>query len=187
METLNLLRSGQLAGSKRLKLSCGLTQFPSEIFALADSLEILDLSNNHLTALPDELERLKRLKIVFFTNNDFEEIPEVLSQCRSIKMVSFKSNQVSTVSEHALPPSIRWLILTNNKIEKLPASFGIMSQLQKLMLAGNRLQSLPQEMAECLNLELIRLSANQLQELPSPRCGGPLGQARKTASDQRTA
>ncbi|HEY9601090.1 MAG TPA: leucine-rich repeat-containing protein kinase family protein, partial [Allocoleopsis sp.] len=166
METLNLLRSGQLAGSKRLKLSCGLTQFPSEIFALADSLEILDLSNNHLTALPDEFERLKRLKIVFFTNNDFEEIPEVLSQCRSLKMVSFKSNQVSTVSEHALPPSIRWLILTNNKIEKLPASFGSMSQLQKLMLAGNRLQSLPQEMAECLNLELIRLSANQLQELP---------------------
>ncbi len=75
METLNLLRSGQLAGSKRLKLACGLTQFPSEIFALADSLEILDLSNNHLRALPDEFERLKHLKIVFFTNNDFAQRP----------------------------------------------------------------------------------------------------------------
>lgn len=167
METLNLLRSGQLAGSKRLKLECGLTEFPSEIFALADSLEILDLSNNHLKALPDEFERLKHLKIVFFTNNDFEEIPSVVSQCRDLKMVSFKSNQVATVGEHALPPSIRWLILTNNKIEKLPASLGSMSQLQKLMLAGNRLQSLPEEMASCLNLELIRLSANQLQALPS--------------------
>ncbi|HEY9727169.1 MAG TPA: leucine-rich repeat-containing protein kinase family protein [Chroococcales cyanobacterium] len=166
METLNLLRSGQLAGSKRLKLECGLTQFPSEIFPLADSLEILDLSNNHLRTLPDEFERLKHLKIVFFTNNDFEEIPSVLSQCRDLKMVSFKSNQVASVGEHALPPSIRWLILTNNKIEQLPASLGSMSHLQKLMLAGNRLQSLPEEMAECLNLELIRLSANQLQALP---------------------
>ncbi len=166
METLNLLRSGQLAGSKRLNLACGLTQFPSEIFALADSLEILDLSNNHLRALPDEFERLKHLKIVFFTNNDFEEIPSVLSQCLGLKMVSFKSNQIASVGEHALPPSIRWLILTNNKIEKLPASLGSMSQLQKLMLAGNRLQSLPDEMASCLNLELIRLSANQLQRLP---------------------
>lgn len=166
METLNLLRSGQLAGSKRLKLECGLTEFPSEIFALADSLEILDLSNNHLRALPDEFERLKHLKIVFFTNNDFEEIPSVLSQCHDLKMVSFKSNQVATVGEHDLPPSIRWLILTNNKIEKLPASLGSMSQLQKLMLAGNRLQSLPEEMASCLNLELIRLSANQLEQLP---------------------
>ncbi|HAJ64948.1 MAG TPA: protein kinase [Cyanobacteria bacterium UBA8543] len=166
METINLLRSGQLAGSKRLKLACGLTQFPSEIFALADSLEILDLSNNHLRALPDEFERLKHLKIVFFTNNDFEEIPTVLSQCLGLKMLSFKSNQVASIGEHALPPSIRWLILTNNKIEKLPASLGNMRHLQKLMLAGNRLQSLPEEMASCFNLELIRLSANQLQELP---------------------
>lgn len=166
METINLLRSGQLAGSKRLKLACGLTEFPAEIFALADSLEILDLSNNHLSALPDEFERLKHLKIVFFTNNDFEEIPAVLSQCLGLKMVSFKSNRVGTVGDRALPPSIRWLILTNNKIEKLPASLGSMSHLQKLMLAGNRLQSLPEEMAECKNLELIRLSANQLQTLP---------------------
>ncbi|HEY9833154.1 MAG TPA: leucine-rich repeat-containing protein kinase family protein, partial [Stenomitos sp.] len=166
MATLNLLRSGELAGSKRFKLSCGLTQFPSEIFDLADSLEILDLSNNHLSALPDEFERLKHLKIVFFTHNDFEEIPEVLSQCPNLKMVSFKSNQLATVGEDTLPPSIRWLILTNNQIEKLPASFGNMSHLQKLMLAGNKLESLPEEMASCLNLELIRLSANQLQELP---------------------
>ena len=161
-----MLRSGQLAGSKQLKLACGLTQFPSEIFELADSLEILDLSNNHLKALPDEFERLKHLKIAFFTNNDFWEIPAVLSQCFGLNMVSFKSNQIETVGEHAFSPSLRWLILTNNKIEQLPASIGSMSHLQKLMLAGNRLQSLPEEMASCLNLELIRLSANQLQGLP---------------------
>jgi len=166
METLNELRSGQLAGSKRLKLECGLTQFPSEILALADSLEILDLSNNHLKALPDEFERLKHLKIVFFTNNDFEEIPEVMRQCLGLKMVSFKSNQVASVGEHALPPKLRWLILTDNKIEKLPASLGSLSYLQKLMLAGNRLQSLPESMASCKNLELIRISANQLTRLP---------------------
>ena len=166
METLNLLRSGQLAGSKRLKLECGLSEFPSEIFALADSLEILDLSNNHLRALPDEFERLKHLKIVFFTNNDFEAIPEVLSQCPDLKMVSFKSNQIASVGEYALPQKLRWLILTDNKIEKLPASLGSLSHLQKLMLAGNRLQSLPESMASCKNLELIRLSANQLTGLP---------------------
>ncbi|NEQ22831.1 MAG: serine/threonine-protein kinase [Microcoleus sp. SIO2G3] len=166
METLNLLRSGKLAGSKRLKLECGLTQFPSEILALADSLEILDLSNNRLKTLPDEFGRLKHLKIVFFTNNDFEEIPEVIGQCLSLKMVSFKSNQVATVGERTLPHSLRWLILTNNKIEKLPASFGSLSQLQKLMLAGNRLQSLPESMASCKKLELIRLSTNQLTSLP---------------------
>src|SRR3569832_478533 len=108
METLNRLGSFQLAGSKQLKISCSLTEFPSEILAIADSLEILDLSNNHLRALPDEFERLKHLKIVFFTNNEFEEIPSVLSQSPDRKMVSFKSNQIASVGEYALPPSLRW-------------------------------------------------------------------------------
>ena len=166
METLDLLRSGELAGSKRLNISCSLTQFPAEIFDLADSLEILDLSNNHLKTLPDEFERLKRLKIVFFTNNDFEEIPEVIGQCLDLKIVSFKSNQIASVGEPVLPQKLRWLILTNNKIEKLPTSLGRLSDLQKLMLAGNQLQSLPESMASCQKLELIRLSANQLTELP---------------------
>ncbi len=46
MDTLAQLRAGQLAGIKRLDLSCGLTEFPREIFDLADSLEILNLSGN---------------------------------------------------------------------------------------------------------------------------------------------
>ncbi|MEM9164139.1 MAG: protein kinase, partial [Cyanobacteria bacterium P01_F01_bin.4] len=71
METLNLLRSGQLAGQKRLQLACGLTEFPVEILDLADSLEILDLSNNQLRTLPDAFGQLKNLRIAFFNNNQF--------------------------------------------------------------------------------------------------------------------
>lgn len=41
MHTLDDLRRGRLAGATRLDLNCGLTQFPDEIFELADSLEVL--------------------------------------------------------------------------------------------------------------------------------------------------
>ena len=167
METIDLLRSGQLAGTKRLNLACGLTEFPPEIFDLADSLEILDLSRNHLKSLPNEFGQLKKLKIVFFTNNAFEEIPSILSQCPDLYMVSFKSNNITTFEDNTLPPTVRWLILTDNRIEQLPASIGRLKNLQKLMLAGNKLQSLPDEMAMCLNLELIRLAANRLKSLPA--------------------
>lgn len=37
MNTLAQLKAGQLAGITRLDLSCGLTEFPREIFELADS------------------------------------------------------------------------------------------------------------------------------------------------------
>jgi Leucine-rich repeat (LRR) protein len=59
MHTLSQLKSGELAGITRLKISENLTCFPVEILSLADSLEILDLSDNQLTALPNELVKLK--------------------------------------------------------------------------------------------------------------------------------
>jgi len=66
MHTLEQLLSGELKGTKTLKLSCQLTHFPDEIINLADSLEILDLSGNQLSELPKDFSKLNKLKIAFF-------------------------------------------------------------------------------------------------------------------------
>lgn len=166
LNSLEDLRAGKLAGSRRLKLSCGLTEFPREIFDLAETLEILDLSGNALTALPDDLPRLGKLRILFCSNNPFTELPAVLGQCAALEMVGFKANRIEKVPAAALPAKLRWLILTDNQIAELPPEIGRCTRLQKLMLAGNRLQSLPPEMANCTRLELLRISANQLSALP---------------------
>ncbi|MFA0442303.1 protein kinase [Vibrio sp. 10N.286.49.C2] len=166
MQTLSQLRSGELAGVTRLALSENLTSFPKEILSLADSLEILDLSNNQLSSLPNELELFTKLKIVFASNNRFTELPEVLGRCPSLEMVGFKANQITRVSEHSLPQRLRWLILTDNAINELPDSLGERPRLQKLALAGNNLTSLPDTMSKLKNLELVRISANQLTNCP---------------------
>ena len=164
--TLEDLRSGKLAGTTRLSISCELETFPVEIFDLADTLEILDLSRNRLDRLPDDFGRLKKLKILFLSENRFTKIPEVLSECPALTMIGFKSNQIVEFPEDALPPATRWLILTDNRITTLPKSIGKLERLQKLMLAGNHISRLPDTMQECKNLELLRLSANRLEELP---------------------
>ena len=166
MKTLEQLQSGSLQGVHRLNLSCELRHVPEEIFDLADSLEVLDLSHNSLSSLPDQLPRLHRLKAIFLNNNQFETVPEVLAQCPQLSIISFKSNYLTHLSETALPLHTRWLILTNNQLTALPATLGKLSKLQKLMLAGNRLQSIPDALSACLNLELIRIAANQLTSLP---------------------
>jgi hypothetical protein len=166
MQTLEQLRNGELAGIQRLQLRCGLTEFPREIFDLADSLEILDLSGNQLNALPDDLPRLNKLRVIFCSDNPFTELPEVLGQCNQLSMVGFKANRIAHVSPKALPPLLRWLILTDNALTELPAEIGNCEHMQKLMLAGNQLQHLPPELANCTRLELLRISANQLTALP---------------------
>ncbi len=165
-DTLSLLRSGALAGTKRLDLTLGLRDFPPEIFDLADTLEVLNLSQNQLSSLPADFARLKKLRIVFCSENNFRHLPEVLGDCPNLSMIGFKSNQIETVDEASLPPQLRWLILTDNRIKELPDAIGGCHRLQKLMLAGNQLERLPDTMAGCVNLELIRLAANRFWSLP---------------------
>lgn len=166
MHTLSQLKSGELTGIKRLTLSANLTAFPLEILSLASSLEILDLSNNQLTCLPAEIAQLTKLKILFASNNQFVTLPEVLGQCPNLEMVGFKSNQINQVPAASLPIKLRWLILTDNRLEVLPDSLGERPRLQKLALAGNCLTELPQTLSQCHNLELVRISANRLTTCP---------------------
>jgi hypothetical protein len=166
MQLLDLHHSNSL-NLKRLNISRGLTAFPLEILEVADSLEVLDLSNNNLTSLPDEFAQFTNLKVVFFNNNLFEVVPEVLATFPNLKMVSFKSNRLREVGAGSLPSSLQWLTLTNNQIKTLPTSMGQLRHLRKFLVAGNQLQSLPDEMAACQDLELIRLAANRLTHLPN--------------------
>lgn len=166
MHTLEQLRRGELAGATRLDLSAGLTEFPEEIFALSDTLEVLNLSGNQLQSLPANLSRLHKLRILFCSNNPFTEVPEVLGECSNLEMVGFKANRINHLPAAALSPALRWLILTDNQLQDLPEDLGNCSRLQKLMLAGNQLHFLPQSMEACHNLELLRIAANRLESLP---------------------
>lgn len=166
LHTLAQLKAGQLQGIKRLQLVEQLTEFPREIFTLADTLEVLDLSNNQLSSLPDDFDRLTQLTTLFASYNRFEHLPAVLGRCPKLDMIGFKANQIKTVPASALPRQTRWLILTDNQIDSLPDTLGELTQLRKLALAGNRLSTLPESMAGCHNLELVRLSANQLAHVP---------------------
>ncbi|WP_440144387.1 leucine-rich repeat-containing protein kinase family protein [Aeromonas veronii] len=166
MHTLEQLRAGELCGARHLKLSENLAVFPPEILSLKETLEVLDLTGNQLSALPDELAGFGKLRIIFCSENRFTELPEVLGRCPAITMVGFKANQIVTVSAKALPAGLRWLILTDNAIEQLPDELGQCDALQKLMLAGNRLRELPTSLANCRNLELLRIAANRIECFP---------------------
>lgn len=166
MHTLEQLRSGALRGVRRLDLSAQLQTLPPEVFDLADSLEVLNLSGNQLSSLPHDLPRLHRLKVIFCSDNPFTDLPEVLGDCAALQQVGFKACRIAHVPASALPPQLRWLILTDNAVAHLPEALGQRPALQKLMLAGNRLRQLPESLAQAQRLELLRLSANALEAVP---------------------
>src|SRR5690349_24107732 len=96
-DTLSLLRAGKLTSTTRIDLSCGLTEFPREIFDLADSLEVLNLSGNALDTLPGDLDRLHRLRVLFCSDNRFKRLPESIGRCQGLEVVGFKANRIAAV------------------------------------------------------------------------------------------
>ena len=164
-DLLQALRRGDLAGMRELRLPGGFTEFPPEIFGLADTLEVLDLGDGQLTTLPDDMGRLRKLRVLFCSNNRFERLPPSLGDCASLSQLGFRGTGMREVPGEALPPALRWLTLTDNRIEHLPDALGERPLLQKLMLSGNRLKQLPRGLAKAENLELLRLASNGFDDL----------------------
>lgn len=162
--TLTRLRAGALQGSTHLDLrGCGLTELPAEVLNLSDTLDVLDVSGNALTTLPDGLARLSKLHTLFASNNRFTCLPPVLGRLPALDTLGFKANQIEDLPAAALAPMLRWLILTDNRLTALPPTLTDCTRLQKLMLAGNRLSQLPRGMGRLQRLELLRLSANHFE------------------------
>lgn len=150
--------------TKFLKIS-GATKFP-DIFKFSNQVEILDISNSHLTKLPAEFKAFQSLKICFLSHNDFEILPLVLGEIPSLEIIGARSCKIATVPAESLPKNLRWLTLTDNKITRLPENIGKLLKLEKLLLAGNKLTALPTSISNCQNLALLRISANNFSASP---------------------
>ena len=164
--TLAALRRGDLAGAREIRLPDGLRAFPDELFDHADTLEILDLGRGSY-ALPDDLGRFRALRALFCSGTPFARLPPVLGECEALGQVGFRGCGIAEVPAEALPPRLRWLTLTDNRIATLPDALGQRPRLQKLMLSGNALSRLPETLEGHGRLELVRFASNRFERLPS--------------------
>ncbi|KAL2115360.1 hypothetical protein VTJ04DRAFT_9615 [Mycothermus thermophilus] len=169
MHALETLQSGgyRHAGLTRLKLTDPLASFPPEILELGDTLEDLDLSGTGLSQLPSTISTsLPKLQRIILDQCNFTIFPEVLGSCPALETVSLRSNNMTTIPEDSLPPTLRCLILTNNRLTSLPRSISRCQHLRTCILTANELRTLPRDLGRCKHLTELRLSCNRLRTLP---------------------
>jgi Leucine-rich repeat (LRR) protein len=126
-----------------------LTALPPQIGMLQNLKELL-AGGNHLQTLPDEFCRLKKLRILYLPNNKISRLPELIGNLRSLREIN----------------------LLNNELETLPISFGKLDSLISLELFGNNLLAFPKELCSCLQLNELGLYFNALSDIPN--CIGEL-------------
>lgn len=151
---------------ERVYLKEGLTEVPRSILDRAPHVRLLDLSGNTLTSLPEWLPELKSLEVLFVSLNRLSHVPEILGHMPKLRMIGMRGNQIEELSGKALPSSLIWLTLTDNFLRTVPPELGRIPGLRKLLLAGNRLERLPETFRDARALELIRLSSNRFECFP---------------------
>jgi hypothetical protein len=127
----------------------------------------LDLSHLRLTALPESLGKLTRLRILDLSGNRFTALPEWLSQMTQLRQLKLSYSEPTAVLGWLGQLSqLQELDVSNSRLTALPRFVRDLKRLQRLDLSVNRLTELPAWLSELSELQYLNLSRNQLKTLP---------------------
>ncbi|XP_022186448.2 leucine-rich repeat-containing protein 58 [Nilaparvata lugens] len=130
---------------------------------LANTLEILNLSGNNLSFIPEQILQLTRLKYLYLGENRLQEIPHNINRLIRLEILNVGGNQlISVPSTVGQLSELRALILSNNQLDSLPASVANLNRLTILQLHKNKLRTLPTEIIALKNLSELSLRDNPL-------------------------
>lgn len=133
------LRALRLVGIK-------LKEVPDELGRNLPGLEILNMSNNQLTTLPDSIVYMTSLTQLSVLHNVIETLPQRIG----------------------LMCNMRRLEISNNRLKTLPDTFAALTQIKRLDLESNCLRLLPENLDLMVKLETLNVNKNRLLRLP--RC-----------------
>lgn len=88
------------------------------------AIQVLDLSENKFSSIPDSINRLTSLRTLKLSGNKLKSLPSSISECEKLEELDLSSNKFSKVPTSVCAlPKLRILSLCDNKITSLPVEF----------------------------------------------------------------
>jgi Leucine-rich repeat (LRR) protein len=137
------------------------------VFCQIESLESLNISNNHLGSIPDEFfSACSGLKALNFSRNLLIGSLPNFTGFLDLEHLDFSHNSLRGNVDFQIGglSSLKSLNLENNKFNgPVPRTLGNSTLLEELSLSGNNFTGqIPQELVNCVNLTLVDFSDNRL-------------------------
>ena len=73
------------------------TALPDELCALGYAIDSLKLANNEIALLPDDLDRLKKLRVLDMTGNQLEYMPTSVNALPCIEEILVGGNKLKSM------------------------------------------------------------------------------------------
>lgn len=83
-----------------------------------------------------------------------------------ISTVDMSKQDLQSVPITKIRNDVNWLILSDNKIKKIPKEIRMFKNLSRLALNDNRIEEISHEIGECLGITWMDLTRNKLKNLP---------------------
>nr|XP_053629356.1 PH domain leucine-rich repeat-containing protein phosphatase 1-like [Cherax quadricarinatus] len=169
-----------------------LTALPSNLFSWLNKLRVLNVSANHLSALPGAMEcrgsrgksqacvedaaspkETLSLQEVYAAANRLRDLTP-LQQCRALRILHAPYNRITNLQDRLVWSweLLEELVLSGNQLTVVPAGVSRLRRLRVLKVHSNPLQSLPR-LAHLSALKVVdashcQLGRIELEELVSP-------------------
>jgi Leucine-rich repeat (LRR) protein len=131
----------------------------------------LSISNLKLEYIPESIENLRELKILYMGGNYITKIPDSILTLRNLEVLEAWQNRIESIPKDiGILDKIWRLHLEGNKITKLPESIGNLP-MKKLYLKHNNVSYVPESIGNWTRLDVFGLPLNNLHSLPETISG----------------
>lgn len=136
----------------------GFLRVPVDLTKGYDHLVRLDLSDNHLTTLPNNIcNSLTNLEALYCERNRLTGLPDGIGLLFQLIILMANDNQIALVpASFTKLKNLQTCSFANNKLTWVPNSVGHMGSIRELSLTGNDLRSPPADIVAQGTMRILR-------------------------------
>ena len=126
-----------------------------------------NISNNMISDIPASLLQLPSLEVLSLSYNKITHLPDIPMWSAALKNVDLSNNLLTSMPMNITASALTSLNLSNNKLSEVPLCVCTFTTLEFLDISDNpNIKSLPYEMGVLSNLQELKL--NRLKRLQEP-------------------
>lgn len=143
-----------------------LKALPLEISNLIH-LQTLLLYGNEIATIPDSIGQLDKLKVLDLSRNKLESVPETITQLRNLTTINISNNELTSFPALDDFQKLSVIDLSSNRLVEFPNIYSVgNSNLSEIYLKENAIEQIPFAIDQLVSLKHFSLAKNKVKAIP---------------------